>query len=356
MFKRMLIVLLLFALLVPLILYWISPVEPVSWKPDPISRLIGIFEKNNALDDVSIIAAGKLPEAEDIVFDANGWLYTGLNDGRIVKFDPNKPDEIIQVANTGGRPLGLRFDASNNLIVADAQLGLISVSPKTGDIKVLVDSFEGRKLLLVDHVDIAANGDIYFSDASGKFGLSTYLLDFIEASSTGAVYKYSPNTQTTTLLMEGLFFSNGVALGPNDAYLLVAETGRARILKHNLSAPAKGQTEVFIDSLPAMPDNIFFDEQGTFWVGLVAMRDWRIEKLSSAPTIRKIIGGIPAELLKPKESYGFVVGIDLEGDITHNLQTEFAYTRITAAIPHNNKLFLGSLESDSVAIYSFPEN
>lgn len=356
MIKRLLIILLLAVILVPWVLYLISPVEPVSWRPDPVSRLIGTFEKNNTLDDVSIIAAGKLPEAEDIVFDANGWLYTGLNDGRIVKLNPNKPDEIIQVADTGGRPLGLRFDTSNNLIVADAQLGLISVSPKTGDIKVLVDSFEGRKLLLVDHLDIAANGDIYFSDASGKFGMSSYLLDFIEASSTGAVYKYSPKTQTTTLLMDGLFFSNGVALGPNDTYFLVAETGRARILKYHLSGPAQGQTEVFIDALPAMPDNIFFDEQGTFWVGLIAMRDWRVEKLAATPTIRKIIGGIPAELLKPKEGYGFVVGIDLEGTLTHNLQTEFAYTHITAAIPYNNKLFLGSLEGDSIAVYSFPEN
>jgi sugar lactone lactonase YvrE len=354
MFKKIMlgsVLILLGSLIVgPVMLYLVSPVEPVSWQPDPKFKLEGPFAKNIKLDEVELIAAGALPEAEDITFDQNGWLYTGLNDGRIVKLHPDNPSHIVDVTNTQGRPLGLRFDATGNLIVADTERGLISVAPN-GDIDVLVDYFEGRKLLLVDHLDIAANGDIYFSDASAKFGLDNHLLDFIEASSTGAVYKYSVDTGRTTLLLDSLFFSNGVALGPNDEYLLVAETGRARILKYHLSGPKQGQTEIFINELPAMPDNLFYDEDGTVWVGLIALRDWRVDMLAAYPTLRRIIGALPIKWLKPTTSYGFAIGIDVDGNVTHNLQTPTAFTNITAVIKQNNKLYLGSLMGDSVAVY-----
>lgn len=350
MLKKLFITALLLLIMLPLGLFLISPVEPVAWRPDPVSALEGNFQKNTLLDDVRILAAGNLPEPEDLIFDTEGWLYTGLNDGRIVKFKPDSPNEIIEITNTGGRPLGLRFNAKGDLIVADTERGLISVSPQ-GDIEVLVNTFEGRKLLLVDHLDIADNGDIYFSDASAKFGLDNYLLDFIEASSTGAVYKYSASTKQTSLLMDSLFFSNGVALGPGDEYLLVAETGRARILRHFLSGPKQGQTEVFIDALPAMPDNLYYDEESTLWVGMIVLRDWRVEKLAAYPVIRRIIGGIPSAWLKPTDRYGFLIGLNMDGKITHNLQTASGYTNITAAIKHNNKLYLGGLDNDSIAVY-----
>jgi len=350
MLKKLFIAALLLLLLAPLGLFLTSPVEPVAWRPDPVSALEGDLRKNNLLDNVRILAAGNLPEPEDLIFDNEGWLYTGLNDGRIVKFKPDSPNQIIELTNTDGRPLGLRFNAQGDLIVADTERGLISVSPQ-GDIDVLVDTFDGRKLLLVDHLDIADNGDIYFSDASARFGLDKHLLDFIEASSTGAVYKYSARTKQTTPVMDSLFFSNGVALGPGDEYLLVAETGRARILKHFLSGPKQGQTEVFIDALPAMPDNLYYDEEGTLWVGLIVLRDWRVEKLAAYPVIRKIIGAIPPAWLKPTDRYGFVIGINMDGKITHNLQTESGYTNITAAIKHNNKLYLGGLGNDAIAVY-----
>lgn len=336
-------------LLIPTILYVLSPIEPVTWRPDVNSSLSGPLAKNNKLDQVTLLNKGQLPEPEDITFDDQGYLYTALNDGRIVRFLPPAPHNIEEYANTQGRPLGLRFNQTGNLIVADAVHGLLSIN-KTGDIEVLVNSFEGRRLKLVDHVDVAKNGDVYFSDASERYGLHNYLLDFLEASATGSVYKYSASLNTTERLMSNIFFSNGVALNSDESFLVVAETGKARILKYHLLGSKKGQTEIFVDALPAMPDNIYFDNNGTFWVGLIALRDWRVEGLSSFPFIRKLIGGIPAEALKPKNHYGFVIGINELGSITHNYQTQSTFTNITAAVPYKGDLYLGALDTNAVAV------
>ena len=52
---------------------------------------------------------------EDITLGKDGYFYTGLQDGRVMRFrDDQQPEEY---ANTGGRPLGMQFDADGNLIV-----------------------------------------------------------------------------------------------------------------------------------------------------------------------------------------------------------------------------------------------
>jgi len=348
--KKAYLAVLVVCILMPLSLFITSPIQPVEWTPDPLAQLTGDFEKNTRLDTVRLLLEGQLAEPEDIAFDSQGWLYTGLKDGRIVKFAPQIPDSLITIANTGGRPLGLRFSPNGYLIVADAAKGLLEITLE-GEIRTLVTEYQGVNLRLIDHVDVAKNGDIYFSDATARFGLDDHILDFIEATATGRIFKYSALTQQTSLIIEGVFFANGVALGPNDDYLLIAETGKSRVLKHMLTGPDTGKTSVFIDQLPAMPDNIYFDEDDTFWVGLVAMRDWRVESLASYPALRKIMGGIPVQMIKPAKGYGFVMGVNTNGEVTHNYQTESAYTTITSAVRHDGKLYLGSLFEDGVAVF-----
>jgi sugar lactone lactonase YvrE len=338
------------ALLLSLIaLYAISPIRPVIWQPDADAGLKNMYAVNQTLDKVSIYGATSLQAPEDIVIADDGTVYTGLANGDLVSFNVNTPEQVSVIANTGGRPLGVRLDKQGNLIVSDAMKGLIKVTLE-GDISILVDEYQGKTLRFVDHHDIAENGDIYFSDASARYDLSNYLYDFLEASATGSIYRYSPDTGETVRIMSDLFFANGVALGPDDAFLLVAETGKARILKHYLKGPEKGLTTIFANNLPAMPDNLSFNGDGTFWAGMVSLRDWRVEALASFPELRQILASLPASWLEPSSFYGFVLGFDLNGNVVANFQTQEAYTSITAAYEHKGKLYLGSLHGDGIAV------
>ena len=51
-------------------------------------------------------------------------------------------------------------------------------------------------------------------------------------------------------------FANGIEIDPSGKYLLICETGRARLHKYYLTGEKAGTSEVFIDSLPGIPDNI----------------------------------------------------------------------------------------------------
>jgi sugar lactone lactonase YvrE len=347
--KKTLIGIILVVVIVAGALFAVSPVRPVDWKPDANVGLNNMFLKNDALRAARVFNTNVLLGPEDIYISDEGIAYTGLANGNVVSFPVNSPTNSRIIANTGGRPLGIKLDAQGNIIVSDAVKGLLSISPD-GEISVLVNAVNGMALRFVDHHVIAQNGDIYFSNASNRYGITNYMYDFIEATATGTIYRYSPTTGRTELLMSGLFFANGVALGPEDAYLLVAETGRSRIMKYHLSGPQKGQSTVFANNLPGMPDNISFNGGDTFWVGMIALRDWRVEGLSAFPILRRVMGALPLEWLAPKEGYGFLLGFDTHGNVVANYQAGDTYNAITSVQEHNNTLYIGSLLSNGVAV------
>lgn len=362
-----------FVLTLLLVIAWAtSPVRPISWVPDHDPGLNVEFAANNtlfentpSLKQIQVLQnVGHGPE--DIIIGKDGYLYTGLADGRIVRApvtdiiaaytnqNAAKPDiQYEEYVNTQGRPLGLRFDAANNLIVADGVKGVLLIDTER-KIRVLVNQFEGKKLLLVDHLDIAQDGKIWFSDASTKFELHNFIYDFLEASSTGRLFSYDPTTGITQMEMDKLFFANGVAVAENDEYVLINETGRAKIHRLWLTGDKAGSRDIFIDQLPAMPDNIFYKD-GVFWVSLVALRDPLVETLAAYPLLRRIIGGLPKSLLKASSQYGFVIGMSPTGEVIYNLQSELGYQTITTATEHNGYLFLGSLNNNSIGVVQLPK-
>ncbi len=132
--KILLTVLSLAALAVLYLLFWPVPVDTAAWQPPAAPPLKGVYESNSRLASAeSFAAGGHAPEG--VAIDAEGRVYTGLEDGRVVRFQPDGrgPESF---ADTKGRPLGLQFDRDGNLIVADAYKGLLSVS-RDGAVSVL---------------------------------------------------------------------------------------------------------------------------------------------------------------------------------------------------------------------------
>lgn len=75
-----------------------------------------------------------------------------------------------------------------------------------------------------DDVIEASDGSLYFSDASEKFGINDWFLEVLEAKPHGRLLKYDPTFNKTSILMDNLGFANGVALSPDQHFLIVCET------------------------------------------------------------------------------------------------------------------------------------
>ncbi len=345
-------VVLVFLVVVLYLLFWPVPIKPVKWVPPKAPKLEGAYAKNLALASIDRIPVGGIGP-EDVIFDQKGRLFTGLEDGRIMGMQPDGQD-LKQLAHTGGRPLGLAVDRAGNLIVADSEQGLLSVNPQ-GEITTLCDRFEGRKLILTNHLDVAANGMIYFSESSDLFPLSNYVDDFLDGRPNGRLLAYDPRDKQTRLALDNLHFANGVAISPDQSFLLVAEGGRYRLQRLWLSGPRAGESELFIENLPGFPDNLHSNGKDIFWLGLVSPRKAIAEWLASRPFFRKVVYRLPASLKPAPDQFGFILGLDESGQIIHNFQDPAGgFGETSCAKEFQGHLYLGCLSGDAIGRLHVP--
>jgi len=309
--------------------YWPVAIDPVAWNAPVDAGLTGVFEPNERLRKARLIELGSHAGPEDIVGGPDGRIYTATNDGKVLRFDAS--GENIEVfAETGGRPLGLEFDAAGNLLIANAYLGLQRVAPD-GTVKTLADEYDGQAILYADDVAVAADGKIYFSDASAKFGAlktggsyEASLMDLLEHGGHGRVFRHDPASGETTLVIDGLNFANGVAISEDQQFLLINETGSYRVLRYWLAGPDAGKSDIVIDNLPGFPDNINNGLNGKFWIGLVAPRNKLLDDMSGKPWLRKLVQRLPAAVRPKAEPSSHIIAITGYGEVLMNLQASSA--------------------------------
>lgn len=324
-----------------------SPIDPLAWQPGEAPLFTGVLEPNDTLMKAELIGKGQIHGPEDTAVDSQGMVYAGLHDGRIVRID--KDDQVNTFANTGGRPLGMDFDAQGNLIVADAYKGLLRIDPQ-GQITVLTTSADGVPFAFTDDLDIASDGRIYFSDASSKFQQPDYLLDLLEGRPHGRLLRYDPASGQTETLLKDLYFANGVALSQNEDFVLVNETYRYRVTRYWLKGDKAGTHDLFIDNLPGLPDNLQGDRAGTFWVAMPTPRKADADFLQNQPWLKAQMAKLPRALWPKAKSYGFAIALDEQGKIVRSLHdTSGTHLRmVTSVKPVGDMLYFGSLDNDRI--------
>ncbi len=328
---------------------WPVPVDPVAWDAPRDRGLTGVFARNDALAGAGAIDLGVFEGPEDVTVGRDGALYATTSAGVILRIE-SASGQTAEFARTGGRPLGIESLPDGSLVVANANIGIQRVSPG-GQVIDLLSEIDGEPLAYPDDLAVSSQGIIYFSDASTKFGARVWhgsydasLLDILEHGGHGRVIAFDPGSGESTIVVEGLDFANGVAIDPDDRFLLIAETGSYRILRHWLGGPEAGTTEVVLDNLPGFPDNINRGNDGRFWVGLVAPRDAKLDSLSDKPFLRKVVQRLPAFLRPSAVPSSHVLAINGDGEVLANLQDPAArYPAMTGVCETADRLYLTRL-------------
>jgi sugar lactone lactonase YvrE len=359
---------------------WPVPIDPVEVAVGQNFGFTGPFTPNDALRNTRFTETVVGQGPEDVTVK-DGYAYTGLEDGRVVRMridglTPTGPAPIQPVipggpvspvsgigvetvATTGGRPLGLQHDPFGNIVVADAKRGLLAITPQ-GQVFEVAKTFAGRPLRFVDDLDIAKDGTIYFSDASTRHGYEEVPLDFYEGHATGRLFSFDPRTGQLQARMSDLAFANGVALGPDEEYVLVNETAAHRISRYWLKGPKQGQQDRFIENLPGYPDNISFNGRDLFWVALVGPRIKLLEDSYKSVSTRKMTFRLYqiglAQLPTTPDPYGCVIAINTQGQVVATLQDPGGRTinTITSVNEKDGMLYLGGLAQDKIATIQVP--
>lgn len=337
---------------------WPVPINPVAWNAPKNVGYTEDFAPNMKLAGLKTLAIGEHHGPEDVagrVEDDRMVIYTSTQSGDIIRIDPRTNEHSV-FANTGGVALGLQFAPDGilggNLIVADAHKGLLSIDA-SGTVTVLTDKTdEGSPILYADELAIAADGKIYFSDASTKFGakmagstLSGSLLELMEHGSTGRVLVYDPADGSTKTVASNMSFPNGVAMCPDDACILIAETGTYSVKRLWLTGIKAGVMDTVIDNLPGFPDNINKGQDGRYWIGLTSPRSEALDNLSAKPFMRKLVQRLPAAMRPKAVNYGFIFAVDMNGKVLAQYQDPSGSYPLTtgATEPGDGWLYIGSL-------------
>lgn len=360
------------------LLWWPTRLQPRAWNPPSDNGFVGVFTPNHKLASLRRVTLEPGQIGPEHLAAHQGAIYAGLVNGDIVRVDASTLQSSV-VLNTGGRPLGMDFDANGRLVVADPLKGLLRVTGAGA--RAQVETLLTRLIaptpedvdVDVNSVKIAADGTIWVTEASHRFGAksmpSTFegsMFDTLEHSCTGRLIRVAPDTLASQVMLQGLCFANGLAMSNDGRKLLLSETGNYRILQIDLdrlqrlnqgtqippsckAALSQGAVRVLIDNLPGFPDNLMRGERGRIWVGLTKPRSTLSDLFAAYPQLRKVMARLPTSMWPVPKPYGIVFAFDDQGHVLDVLQDpDGAYPDTTSATEINGRLFVQSLHAHAI--------
>ena len=260
-------------------------------EPKTIGEIIRIDPKLDELiapnQSIEVLASG-FEWAEGPVWvpadqqrDAGGYLlFSDIPNNRIVKYQPaGSVTTFLEPSGytgddkfTGAEPgtNGLMLDAQGRLVMCAHGDRCIKRMDDEGNIEVLVDRYQGKRLNSPNDLVFHPSGALYFTDP--PYGLPERENDPARELDFFGVYRWHNNQ--LTLLTREMTRPNGIAFSPDYRTLYVAQSDpQAAIWK---SFPVKddgtlGAGTLFYDAtenvnkLPGLPDGMCVDESGNLW-------------------------------------------------------------------------------------------
>jgi len=310
--------------------------------------------RSRSLEVIQVPATG----AEDVVVGTHGRdegaVFTGTEEGSIFRIS-HDGRKIDRVAHTGGRPLGIEIDADGRLVVCDAHRGLLRIDPSDGATEVLTADVDGVPMKFCNNAALADDDTIWFSDSSLVFSIEQWKDDFVQHTRGGRLLRRDPDGAIEVVL-EGLSFSNGVALASDRSFVAVAETRTRTVVRHWLAGPRAGTRDHLVQDLPGYPDNISSGSDGLIWVTIASPVDPLVERLSQAPMwLRRGVTKIPEALQPQPKKTVRVQAYDDAGTLVHDLdvppdQRGPGYHMVTGVREHEGRVWMGSLLEPAVAV------
>jgi gluconolactonase len=163
---------------------------------------------------------------------------------------------------------GLTRDLQGRLLACEHETRRVTRQEADGNITVIANSFQGRRLNRPNDVVVKSDGCIYFTDP----WTSPEIQQQWDLTYSG-VYRVTPDLGTVTLLVDDFLTPNGIAFTPDESVLLVNDSRRRHIRAFDVAPNgtlARQTDRVFADlggPEPGVPDGMKVDTAGNVYCG-----------------------------------------------------------------------------------------
>ena len=205
------------------------------------------------------------------VDEAGNVYFTDVPNNRIMRLSTD--GELTTYRQPSHRANGLVFDSAWRLLACEGGDGdtvlprITRTNMDTGEVEVIADAYEGKRLHQPNDLTFDGRGRIYFTDRPGPNPTS-------DQTGVHGVYRIDPDGTLERILTEPeIERPNGLVISPDDRTLYLIEAnggaGGARMIRaYDLAEDGTvGNMRVFHDFYPGRSgDGMTIDSLGNLWV------------------------------------------------------------------------------------------
>lgn len=171
---------------------------------------------------------------------------------------------------------GLLFEANGMLLMCQPKYRRVSrLHPKTKQIEVLTDSFEGNRYNQPNDITVDSQGRIYFTDPKYGNRKGMEQLD-ADGRAIEGVYRIDPDGKVSRIITHEVDRPNGIVVTPDDEFLYVADNNNNTVgvvralfrfdLRPDGTVDLGSKKKLFDWKTGRGPDGMVLDEQGRIYV------------------------------------------------------------------------------------------
>lgn len=201
----------------------------------------------------------------------NALIFSDVKANKMYRWTEENGTQIFRSPSNFAN--GNTVDAAGNLITCEHGRRCISQTDAQGNIRILVDKLEGKRLNSPNDAIVKSDGTIWFtdppygilSDAEGKKSPSEIIGCY--------VYCYDPKSNEINIATFNVMRPNGLAFSPDEKQLFVADMSAVEFEKEGLHHLAvfdvdgkrlKNRRDI-AEITPGIPDGFCINKQGVIF-------------------------------------------------------------------------------------------
>src|ERR1700738_3185424 len=193
------------------------------------------------------------------VWSRDGYLiFSDVPSDQLLQLKPGVPMSIFRAKSNGAS--GNTFDVQGRFYSCETHTRRVTRSDKKGNIEVLADHWQGKRLNAPNDIVVRKDGHVYFTDPAFGNQQDSRELDFY------GVFHISRRGELEPIARpKGR--PNGIAVSPNGNILYVTNSDDRNVRAYDLDKNGAASNErVIVSNIDGVPDGMRVDEKGNLYV------------------------------------------------------------------------------------------